>query len=104
MKVYLIQMEGTNVYKIGATKQRVDERLRQLQTGNGKKLIKISEYPTQYGYKLETALHAQYRLERIDENSEWFTLTVEQVKQFPAVCAKLEEIFHILKDNYFFDK
>lgn len=99
MKIYLIQQEGTDFYKIGITRKEVKDRLKELQIGNGSTLQLLYEFQTKYNFKLETALHAHYRLKRM--TPEWFELTVEEVKEFLNICKKYEEIYDVLKDNPF---
>jgi hypothetical protein len=97
MKVYLANQEGTNLYKIGVTKKEPTVRLKELQTGNASLLQLVESYPTKFGFKLESAMHAHYRLKQV--NSEWFELTADDVDCFLIVCDKMEKTFEILKES-----
>lgn len=99
MKVYLIQQENTAYYKIGFTRRNTDKRKKELQTGNGNMLKILYEFETKYGYKLETSLHAHFKLKKV--NSEWFELTGEDVANFIPTCLLYENIYEQLRDNPF---
>lgn len=99
MKIYLAQQEGTNYFKIGVTRKPITERLKELQTGNANILLPIYEFKTKYDFKLETALHAHYRLKKV--NLEWFELSSEEISDFLNICEKYEKIYETLKDNPF---
>lgn len=99
MKIYLIQQENTSFYKIGITKKNSLIRLSELQIGNANKLIFITEFETKWDFKLETALHAFFRLKKV--NSEWFELTEEDKHNFLHTCKKHEDMYDALKDNPF---
>lgn len=79
--VYLITEENDNGnYKIGSTRKNINERLKELQTGNSNKLV-ISKY---------------------FECDKPFKLTDEEVNNFKNVCQKYYNIIESLKDNPFF--
>lgn len=101
-KIYLIQQENTNLYKIGITKKNIEERIKELQTGNANKLLVVTEFQTKFNYKLETALHGYFDRKRI--NSEWFELLNEDVTNFHTICNTFENNFKLLKEykNPFF--
>lgn len=99
--VYLINdTDKGNAYKIGVTKNIVNERRRELQTGNSSELTITNFYETNYPYKIEAMLHRRFHSSNI--KNEWFELTNEQVLSFIDECEKCENIIHALKDNPFF--
>ena len=100
--VYLIGEEnGNGRYKIGSTrKHKIEDRLKQLQTGNSEKLFIKSYYHTDYPFKLEKMLHFKYRVNR--EEGEWFLLDKKEVDNFLNECQRFQEIINCLKDNPFF--
>ena len=57
--VYLIEDVDNNRYKIGVTKD-LDNRLRNLQTGNSCELKLLCTYKTDYPYRLESMLHRSF--------------------------------------------
>ena len=73
--IYIIQSIGTNLYKIGYTKDQPARRLKELNTGspNGNKLILT--FPG--SMKQENDLH--HALERFRRNGEWFFLPTENL-------------------------
>jgi hypothetical protein len=97
MKLYLLNQNTTNLYKIGVTKKDISKRIKELQTGNGNELVLIKYFETQFNFKFEAAIHAHYRLSKI--NSEWFKLTNEQIEEFDSVCQLLESNLLLLKNS-----
>lgn len=102
--VYLIEAvrDYDTVYKIGYTKSdnTKKNRIRNLQTGNDGKLNYLYEYHTEYGTKLETAIHNL--LAGNNKRGEWFELDIAEVVNFPKLCKKIEKNFDSLKENPFF--
>lgn len=98
-KVYLIQESSTQLFKIGITKKNAEQRKKELQTGNASSLSVIYEFETNHDFKLEKAVHAHFRIKKV--NSEWFELTNEDVCSFIEVCKQYESIYDSLKDNPF---
>lgn len=100
--VYLINdTDKGNAYKIGVTKNIVNERRRELQTGNPSELVIVNFYETDYPYKIESMLHRKYNKSNI--KNEWFELTDDEVASFKSECIKCDSIFKSLKDNPFFE-
>ena len=95
-QVYLIQLENSELFKIGYSKNP-SERLRALQTANGGRLELIEAIETDFGYKLEKHLHRHYSLKR--KIGEWFELNEEEVLRFKEICKKHEETLNYLKLN-----
>lgn len=94
--VYLINAVGTDKYKIGVTcKNNVNERLKELQTGNGEELELINYFYTKYPYKIEKNLHLLYSNKR--KKGEWFEFLDSEPNSFLTECNKMEEIFINLK-------
>lgn len=98
-KIYLIQESQTQLFKIGITKKDVKERVKELQIGNASTLSVIHEFPTNYNFKLEKAMHAHFKPKKV--NSEWFELTFDDVKEFLNTCKKYENMYDILRNNPF---
>lgn len=98
-KIYLIQESATQLFKIGITKKDVQQRKRELQTGNASVLTVIHEFETKYNFKLEKAIHAHFRIKKV--NSEWFELTDEDISTFIETCKQYESIYDSLLDNPF---
>lgn len=99
--VYLIcDLDKVNAYKIGVTKNIVDKRKKELQTGNSSELHICNYYETENPYKVESMLHHRFHSDNI--KNEWFELTDEQAMSFIDECKKCENIIEVLKDNPFF--
>lgn len=101
--VYLICDSGhDNMFKIGVTKQTLEKRLKQLQTGNGSEIFLVSYHETDYPYYIEKMLHQRFCVDR--KVGEWFDLDNDKVLSFKNECDNLEKIIVELKDNPFFIK
>ena len=105
-KVYLIQEEGTDNYKIGVTRRRVKDRISGLASGNSNRLLEVTHYETELGYKLETALHNYFK--GLGKDSKDVDLLVRNLPLefidfdktiFLDVCHKLNENLIFLKKN-----
>jgi predicted GIY-YIG superfamily endonuclease len=94
--VYLINQEGTDLYKIGVTKN-LSKRLSALQTSSPVKLVVVKQFNTNYGYKLEKNLHSFFRSNKLE--GEWFRLDIQQVNLFEECCNKAETNFNYLKEH-----
>ena len=69
--VYLIEDQGSDNYlKIGATRGKMEKRLKTLQTGNGNEIRMHSFYETEFPFQLEKMLHLKFGNAR--KKGEWF--------------------------------
>lgn len=100
--VYLIgETNNSGKYKIGSTRKiNINERIKELQTGNPNELYLKDSFKTNKPFRLETMLHKHYQ--NLNENGEWFDLNEEEVTNFKNVCEKYQHIIDSLKDNPFF--
>jgi len=89
-KVYLIQEQGTDNYKIGVTRRTIQSRIKGLTPGNSNKLIEVTNYETPLGYKLETALHNYFKGLGKD-SKEWFEFIDFNKEEFLKICKKLND-------------
>jgi predicted GIY-YIG superfamily endonuclease len=94
--VYLIRQEDTTLFKIGVSKHP-EKRLLEVQTGNGNKLILVEYFETKFNTKLESCIHAHFKLKRV--NLEWFDIPLEDVKNFKNICQLYEDNLKFLKQN-----
>ena len=100
--IYLIgELDNVNNFKIGVTKKKnIDERKKELQTGNSNELYINQFFETKYPYKLEKMLHRHFFKKKL--LNEWFSLDEMDVQTFQDICTQYENIFDSLKDNPFF--
>lgn len=98
--VYLICDPNAELYKIGATRGSVENRLKQLQTGNGTEVHLVHKHATKYPYRVESMLHSRFSLVR--EEGEWFLLSPDDVISFPSICESIEKTIEVLAENPFF--
>ena len=90
------------LYKIGVTRGTIERRIKKLQTGNAGELYVCRHYQTDIPFFVEKHLHLQFYSKKV--KNEWFNLSDEEVLDFYTRCAKIEEMYDALKDNYFFNK
>lgn len=101
--VYLICDSGhDNMFKIGVTKQPINKRLKQLQTGNGSEIFLSAYHETEYPFYIEKMLHQKFCSNR--KIGEWFDLKGDKSFEFKEECERLEKLIIALKDNPFFIK
>ena len=87
-------------FKIGMTKKKdINQRIKELQTGNPYEIWLHSYYETEYPLKIEKMMHAKHTSSNV--KNEWFDLTVQEVLNFKKECEECEKILEILKDNPF---
>lgn len=105
MNIYLFNVEGTEIYKIGFTKGDPKKRLKNLQTGNPFKLVVTEVYQSKYGRKLEKILHRTFEANKIYDfndlhlKGEWFQLSLKEVFSFKEQCKKIEKNISIIKKD-----
>lgn len=90
------------IYKIGVTRGTIENRIKKLQTGNAGELYMCKYHQTNIPFFIEKHLHLQFNSKKI--KNEWFELSDEEVLDFYNRCAKIEEMYMALEDNYFFNK
>jgi hypothetical protein len=87
-------------FKIGMTKKKdINQRIKELQTGNPYEIWLHSYYETEYPLKIEKMMHAKHTSSNV--KNEWFDLTVQEVLNFKNECGECEKILEVLKDNPF---
>lgn len=101
--VYLIQIEGMDIYKIGFTKSNPIKRLESLQTGNPFKLLLVDSYKTKRATKIESVLHQKYISYKVNEDEskilgEWFKLSKEIIEKFKSICEQIDTNFQIIEE------
>ena len=90
------------IYKIGVTRGTIENRIKKLQTGNAGEIYMCRHYQTDIPFFVEKHLHLQFFSKNV--KNEWFELSDEEVLDFYNRCAKIEEMYMALEDNYFFNK
>lgn len=100
--VYLINMIGTNYYKIGHTTRDVEIRLNELRTGNPQPLELVNLYETDNYVKLESWLHRLNASKK--KEGEWFEFEEDFINNFITECEKADKtITFLLENNPFFN-
>ena len=99
-KIYLLRVDdGVDgvLYKIGITKNEVEKRVKQLQTGNGNIIEIVSVYESEYANKIETALHRGYFSNQ--KKGEWFSLSYFIEFNFINECKMIENNLIFIDKN-----
>lgn len=100
MKGFVYLLCDGEKFKIGMTKKKnIDERIKELQTGNPYEIWLRSYYETDYPLKIEKMMHARHASSNV--KNEWFDLSVTEVINFKNECKECERILESLKDNPF---
>lgn len=81
------------------TKNKIEKRVAELQTGNPNEIWVHSYYETQYPLKIEKMMHGRHASSNV--KNEWFDLSVSEVINFKNECKQCEEILKALRDNPF---
>lgn len=107
--VYLFNLEGTNIYKIGNSKHP-EKRVSEVQTGCPYRVVEVMRFESKYASQVEIALHRKFGFQKEDEHGnelqgEFFALSNADRESFNEHCQKMEDTFLILENNtYLQDK
>lgn len=119
--IYLFNIEGTDIYKIGITKGDPLKRLKNLQVGCPFSYIISCTFESKHGNKLEKVLHRTYSSNKVltegelptfiirdfsdkELHGEFFKLNKEEVENFENTCKRIENNIDIIKNNSTLDK
>ena len=95
LKVYLISTgDEEKRYKIGHTRRKVEDRIREFKTGNSSSFEIIGVFESKFGTKIESTIHRKFGSKKIE--GEWFFLNDNDVSSFESECKRLHDIFHLL--------
>jgi hypothetical protein len=104
--VYLISAEtnGKKLYKIGYTKRKVEERIKEFKTGNTAVFSIIEVFNSKWGTKIEASLHRQFYTKKV--GGEWFDLDVNDLNNYLNLCEQLHNNFEIIENQntYYIDR
>ena len=104
--VYLIlevDKDGNEAHKIGITKNDPSARVKQLQTGNSRKISILNLYESPNYKTVEKWLHKKYEMLKTESGNEFFTVPNDDVINFKSMCKKIDETAQMLiKENHFF--
>lgn len=91
--VYFVK-DNSDQVKIGFTKRKVKDRIKELNSPN---LILILDYETKYPTQLEKAIHFRFKHYNIER--EWFLLNDFKTEELKQICEKLDESICIINDK-----
>ena len=97
--VYLLcaEYEGTFLYKIGYTRRTVEERIRELKTGNGSHIYLVDSFKSKWGTKIEANLHRRFQDKKVD--GEWFQLNEVDLDDFKRACELCHNNLELISEN-----
>lgn len=100
--VYLIcaEINGEKLYKIGYTRREVEQRIRELKTGNAAELFIVESFKSKWGTKIESQIHRRLKHKKI--NGEWFELTDEDVDGFINMCKQIDNNLNIVSQTTYY--
>jgi hypothetical protein len=106
INVYLICAEtnGKKLFKIGHTRRKVEERIKEFKTGNTAIFSIVEIFNSKWGTKIEANLHKQFRNKRL--NGEWFDLDENDLNNYLNLCEQLHNNFEIIENQntYYIDR
>jgi hypothetical protein len=89
--VYLLgEFSDYGRFKIGISKNPVNRRLKQLQTGNSNEIFIVNEYKTKHYKEVERFLHRKYYSDKA--LGEWFELSHEDVVNFTKTAKHYDDL------------
>ena len=103
--VYLINIQDTNIYKIGFTKQSPEKRVKDLQTGNPYKMVLVDSYKSQIAPSIESVIHTYFKHKKNNPEEglsllgEWFLLENKDIESFQSTCQTNEGNLKTKKKN-----
>ena len=100
--IYLLECEfpDKSLYKIGIS-NKVERRVKQLQTGNPYQIKLLLKFKTPYAFKIEAALHREHKIDNV--NGEWFDIDISNVENRINTLHKGFD-FLLKNDNDYFKK
>jgi hypothetical protein len=103
--VYLANIEDTNIYKIGFTKQVPEKRVKGLQTGNPYKIKLVNSYKSDIAPSIESVIHNFFKYKKNNPNEginllgEWFVLEKNDIESFGLMCENIEKNIKAIRDS-----
>lgn len=82
--LYVLQAKGTDIYKIGATRRAVPDRIKQLKVGCPFPLEVVCTHDAEDAFGLERGFHHYFHDKRLE--GEWFSLSEADVETIRRDC------------------
>lgn len=94
------------LYKIGYTRRRVEQRIKDFKTGNCSEIDIIEVFSSKWGTKIESQLHRRYKSEQKNISGEWFYLTDNDVLSFKENCENIHNNIELMvnENTYYIEK
>jgi hypothetical protein len=92
-----IDTPDKRLYKIGSTRNSIQNRIQSLQTGCPYEIELVEYYESEFGQLIERSLHNRFGYKRTF--GEWFELDLTEEFKFKEMCKKLETINENLEKN-----
>lgn len=98
--IYLLKIDTPDkrLYKIGSTKNSIQKRINDLQTGCPYRIDLLYKHESEFGQIVERTLHNRYT--HLKTHGEWFQLDITEEVNFIINCKKIEDMnINIEKNN-----
>lgn len=96
MFVYILNAQGTNLFKIGITTRTTAKRIKNLQTGNSNKIVEVYKHESDYANIIERCLHRHYA--HLRQTGEWFNFDDISIEEVKTKLHTFEEVVKSIKN------
>lgn len=101
--IYLLNIQGTNLYKIGFSKHP-EKRVKEVQTANPFKVTVVDKFLTKRATKIEKIIHRMNASKKSNEIEgellgEWFEFSADFVINFYAKCKDIDDTLNFLEES-----
>jgi len=97
MFIYILNAQGTDLYKIGITTRTTSKRIKNLQTGNGNIIIEVYKHESEYANVIEKMLHRHFS--HLRNKGEWFNFSEISVEDVKKKLHSFEDIINNLENE-----
>jgi len=97
MILYILNAQGTNLYKIGVTRYKVSKRIAALQTGNPNKIVVVWQLESEYANNIEKTVHRFYSY--CKTSGEWFEFEDISLEEVKEKIKQIEQHIILIKEN-----
>lgn len=102
MNVYLVcaEISGEKLYKIGFTRREINQRIKELKTGNVADFSIIDSFRSKWGTKIEALLHKNFKSKKV--NGEWFLLEDSDIRNFRSLCESTHNNLEVVSQTSYY--
>ncbi len=98
MFIYILNAQGTDLYKIGITRKKTTvQRIKNLQTGNSNIIVEVFKHESEYASTIERCLHRHYS--HLREKGEWFDFSDISIEDVKNKLLSFESVVKLVKND-----